>query len=253
MWHAVAARLAQAFTVVCPDLRGYGGSHKPAATPDHGPYAKRAMALELVQLMESLGYPRFQVGSHDRGARVAHRMALDHPERVERVAILDIVPTLEHFERTDMSFALGYYHWFWFAQPHPFPEALIDAAPEVWWRAHVFRGADPGFFRAEALEDYLAAARDPNAICGMCEDYRAAATIDLVHDRASRSEGRKIACPVLILWGERGMIGRWYDPPALWRAYSEGEVTGGPLPAGHYIAEEDPEGVTNAFRGFFRA
>ena len=131
MWHAVAPALAQRFSVVCPDLRGYGGSLKPDATADHAPYAKRAMAQDFVEVMRHLGHERFMVASHDRGARVAHRLALDHPERVQRLAVLDIVPTIEHFERADMQFALGYYHWFWFAQPHPFPETLISAAPEA--------------------------------------------------------------------------------------------------------------------------
>ena len=252
MWHAVAPRLAKRFSVVCPDLRGYGGSHKPPATTDHAPYAKTEMARDMAELMSALGHERFAVGSHDRGARVAHRLALDHPDRVTRLAVLDIVPTLEHFERTDMAFALGYYHWFWFAQPHPFPESLISAAPETWWRAHTSREPKPpGFFAPEALADYLAAARDPAAIVGMCEDYRAAATIDLVHDRASRAEGRRVRCPMLVLWGEKGRIGGWYDPLAIWRSYCEAEVAGGPVASGHYLAEEAPEQVVAAFAGFF--
>ncbi len=252
MWHKVAPVLARRFTVICPDLRGYGGSHKPPATSDHEPYAKAAMAQDLAELMTRLGHERFRVGSHDRGARVAHRLALDHPDRVERLAVLDIVPTLEHFERTDMSFALGYYHWFWFAQAHPFPESLIDAAPETWWHAHVSREPKPpGFFAPEALADYLAAARDPDAIRGMCEDYRAAATIDLDHDRASRAGGRKVLCPLLVLWGEKGRIGQWYDPLAIWRGYAAATVSGGPVPSGHYLAEEAPDEVVAAFEAFF--
>ncbi|MDB5557500.1 MAG: alpha/beta hydrolase fold protein [Enterovirga sp.] len=254
MWHAVAPALARRFTVVCPDLRGYGGSFKPPATPGHAPYAKTEMARDMVELMSALGHERFQVGSHDRGARVAHRLALDHPDRVDRLAVLDIVPTLEHFERADMSFALGYYHWFWFAQPHPFPESLINAAPETWWRAHTSREPKgPGFFAPEALADYLAAARDPAAIVGMCEDYRAAATIDLKHDRASRAAGQKVRCPLLVLWGGAGRIGTWYEPLDLWGRYCAGEVTGGPVPSGHYLAEEAPEAVLQRFDGFFRA
>ncbi|WP_375459616.1 alpha/beta fold hydrolase [uncultured Enterovirga sp.] len=252
MWHAVAPALARRFTVICPDLRGYGGSHKPPATPDHAAYAKRAMAADLAELMTRLGHERFRVGSHDRGARVAHRLALDHPDRVERLAVLDIVPTLEHFERTDMSFAMGYYHWFWFAQPHPFPENLIDAAPEIWWHAHTSREPKPpGFFVPDALADYLAAARDPAAIRGMCEDYRAAATIDLVHDRTSRAEGTRIRCPLLVLWGEKGRIGGWYDPLVIWREYAWADVSGGPVPSGHYLAEEAPAAVLSAFDSFF--
>jgi haloacetate dehalogenase len=253
MWHRVAPALARRFTVVCPDLRGYAGSFKPGATPDHAPYAKREMARDMDELMTALGHEAFQVGSHDRGSRVAHRLALDHPERVERLAVLDIVPTIEHFERTDMSFALGYYHWFWFAQPHPFPENLINAAPEIWWHAQTSREPKPpGFFAPEALEDYLAAARDPEAIVGMCEDYRAAATIDLVHDRASREAGVKIRCPLLVLWGQKGRIGTWYEPLKLWREYASGEVTGESVPSGHYLPEETPDEVLAAFEAFFR-
>jgi haloacetate dehalogenase len=254
MWHKVAPVLARRFTIVCPDLRGYGGSFKPQATPDHAPYAKAEMARDLAELMTALGHERFQVGSHDRGARVAHRLALDNPDRVERLAVLDIVPTIEHFERTDMSFALGYYHWFWFAQPHPFPETLINAAPETWWHAHTSREPKPpGFFAPEALADYLAAARDPDAIRGMCEDYRAAATIDLVHDRASREAGDKIRCPLLVLWGEKGKIGTWYEPLELWGRYCSAEVSGRSVRSGHYLPEEAPDEVLAAFESFFVA
>ena len=252
MWHAVAPALAERFTVVCPDLRGYGGSHKPGATPDHAPYAKTRMAQDMAELMTGLGHERFQVAAHDRGARVAHRLALDNPERVERLAVMDIVPTLEHFERTDMSFALGYYHWFWFAQAHPFPEVLINAAPEAWFRAHTGRGATPEFFHPDALADYLAAARDPAAITGMCEDYRAAATLDLAHDRASRAAGQRVRCPMLALWGGKGLVNGWYDPLALWREYCDAEVSGGPVDAGHYVAEEAPDAVLAALDGFLK-
>ncbi len=252
MWHLVAPALADRFTVVCPDLRGYGRSFKPPATADHAPYAKTAMAADMAAVMTQLGHTRFMVGSHDRGARVAHRLALDFPDRVERLAVLDIIPTVEHFERANMDFALGYYHWFWFAQPHPFPENLISAAPDVWFEAHTSRSKRPeGLFHPDALADYLAGARNPDNIRGMCEDYRAAVTIDLEHDRASRAEGRKIACPLLVLWGERGTIGQWYDPLAIWRSYSAGPVTGAPMPAGHYIAEEAPKETVAWFGRFF--
>ncbi len=252
MWHAVAPELAKRFSVVCPDLRGYGGSLKPPATPNHAPYAKTAMARDVVEAMEHLGHTRFLIGSHDRGARVAHRLALGFPDRVEKLAILDIVPTIEHFERADMGFALGYYHWFWFAQPHPFPEVVINAAPEAWFHAHTSRGPKPsGFFHPEALADYLAAARNPEMIRGMCEDYRAAATIDLEHDRASRSAGAKIQCPLLVLWGAKGKIGKWYDALAIWRQYCAAEVIGGPVDSGHYLAEEAPGEVLERFGAFF--
>ena len=253
MWHLVAPVLARHYHVICPDLRGYGGSFKPPASPDHAAYSKRSMARDMVQLMDHFGFGEFQVASHDRGARVAHRLALDYPARVTRLAVLDIVPTIEHFERTDMSFALGYYHWFWFAQPHPFPETLINAAPDAWFIAHTSREPKPpSFFHPEALADYLAAARDPAMITGMCEDYRAAATIDLEHDKASRAESRKIVCPLLVLWGAKGRIGGWYDALAIWRSYCSGTVTGGPVDSGHYLAEESPEQVLAEFARFFR-
>lgn len=252
MWHRVAPRLAQRYTLVLPDLRGYGGSFKPPCTTDHAPYAKRAMAQDMVELMQRLGYERFFVGSHDRGARVAHRMALDHPERVRKLAVLDIIPTLEHFERADMAFGLGYYHWFWFAQPHPFPENVISAAPDAWFRAHTSREPKPpDFFHPEALADYLEAVHNPEMIRGMCEDYRAAAGIDLQHDRASRAEGRKIRCPLLVLWGAKGKIEAWYNALAVWRAYCGGEISGGALPTGHYLAEEAPEALAERLETFF--
>jgi len=251
MWHEVAPVLAHRFTVVCPDLRGYGGSLKPPATADHAPYAKREMARDMVELMAHLGFARFQVVAHDRGARVAHRLALDHPQAVHRLALLDIIPTIEHFERADMAFGLGYYHWFWFAQPHPFPETLIDKAPEDWFFAHTARepkGRD--FFAPDALADYLEHVRDPEMIRGMCEDYRAATTIDLDHDRASRGAGQKIGCPLLVLWGGKGKIGVWYDPLAIWRQYSAAGVSGHSVPSGHYLAEEAPAAVLAALDEF---
>lgn len=251
MWHRVAPELARHFTVICPDLRGYGQSFKPEATPDHAPYAKREMAQDMVELMQELGFGRFDVVAHDRGARVAHRLALDHPERVSRLALLDIIPTIEHFERADMAFGMGYYHWFWLAQPHPFPENVIDAAPVDWFRAHTSREPkDDGFFHPQALSDYLAAVGDPDMIRGMCEDYRAAATIDLEHDRESRDKGLKITCPLLVLWGAKGKIGDWYDPMSIWRNYASGKVTGHAVPSGHYLAEEAPEDVLQALWPF---
>ena len=254
MWHKVAPALAREFSVVCPDLRGYGQSFKPPATAGHGPAAKREMARDMVELMAHYGHERFFLAGHDRGARVAHRLALDHPGRVRKLAVLDIIPTLEHFERADMAFGLGYYHWFWLAQPHPFPETLISAAPEAWWRAHTSREPKPAdFFAAEALADYLEAARSPDMIRGMCEDYRAAASIDLEHDRASRSAGQKIQCPLLVLWGAKAKIEAWYDALEIWRRYCAGPVSGGPLPSGHYLAEEAPEAVISKLREFLAA
>ena len=252
MWHKVAPRLAEKYAVYCPDLRGYGGSFKPPATPDHAPYAKKEMAKDMVALMAHFGHEKFLVAAHDRGARVAHRLAIDHPERVLKLAVLDIIPTLEHFERADMKMALGYYHWFWFAQPHPFPEVIINAAPEAWFTAHTSREPKPpGFFNADALADYLACARNPEMIRGMCEDYRAAATIDLEHDRASRAAGAKVRCPMLVLWGKKAKIEAWYDAPAIWRQYCANEVKGASVNSGHYLAEEAPQEVLEHLEEFF--
>lgn len=252
MWHAVAPALATRFTVVCADLRGYGGSFKPGPSSDHAPYAKVEMARDMVEVMRHFGHETFRLGAHDRGARVAHRLAIDNPTRVTKLAVLDIVPTIEHFERADMAFGLGYYHWFWFAQPHPFPENVISAAPDAWFQAHTSREPKPpGFFHPEALADYLAYARTTEMITGMCEDYRAAATIDLVHDRESRAAGRKVECPMLVMWGAKGKIGQWYDPLAIWRSYCTADVAGGPIDTGHYLAEERPQDVIEAFTRFF--
>ncbi len=253
MWHLVAPTLARHFTVICPDLRGYGGSFKPEASPDHAAYAKRVMAQDMVELMLHLGHERFLLAGHDRGGRVAHRLAIDYPERVRKLAVLDIIPTLEHFERADMRFAMGYYHWFWFAQPHPFPESVITAAPKAWFAAHTSREPKPpDFFHPQALADYLEAVHDPDMIRGMCEDYRAATTIDLEHDRESRAAGRKVQCPLLVLWGTRGKIEEWYDAPAIWRAYCDSQVTGAKVQSGHYLPEEAPQEVLQHFESFFR-
>lgn len=253
MWHAVAPRLAENFSVICPDLRGYGGSFKPGATAGHAAYAKREMARDMVQVMAHFGHEKFFVAGHDRGGRVSHRLAIDFPEKVLKLAVLDIVPTIEHFERTDMDFAMGYYHWFWLAQPHPTPEALINRAPEEWFRAHTTRppqGAD--FFHPDAMADYLEAVCDPDMVRGMCEDYRAAATIDLEHDRACREAGRKIVCDLMVLWGEKGKIGKWYAPLDIWRDYCTSGLGGGSVASGHYLAEEVPQDVLSRFLAFFR-
>jgi haloacetate dehalogenase len=244
MWHRLAPELARRFTVVAPDIRGYGFSSSPPAAPGHAAYAKREMAKDLVALMAGLGFERFRVASHDRGARVAHRLALDHPERVERLCTMDIIPTLEHFERADMAFAMGYYHWFWLAQPHDRPERMILRDVEDWFDIHTSREPkDLGFFHPEARADYLAALREPGTVVAICEDYRAAATIDLEHDRASRGAGEKVRCPLLALWGAKGSVQKWYDALAIWRNYASGEVTGGAVNSGHYLPEEAPEEV----------
>ena len=241
MWHKVAPVLARRFAVICPDIRGYGFSSSPPPTPDSHHYAKREMAKDLVALMKHFGFPRFGVVSHDRGARVAHRLAIDHPDAVERLCVMDIVPTIEHFERTEMAFALGYYHWFFLAQPYDKPERMILRDVEDWFDSHTTREPkDKGFFHPEARADYVAALREPGTVVSICEDYRAAAGIDLVHDRESRSAGRRIRGPLLVLWGAKGKIGQWYQPIELWRRYADGLVTGGPVASGLYLAEEAP-------------
>ena len=251
MWHRVAPALARRFTVVAPDIRGYGFSSSPPAAPGHAAYAKREMAKDLVALMEGLGFDRFRVVSHDRGARVAHRLALDHPGRVERLCTMDIIPTLEHFERADMAFAMGYYHWFWLAQPHDKPERMILRDVEDWFDIQTGREPkDRGFFHPEARADYLAALREPGTVVSICEDYRAAATIDLEHDRASRAEGEKIRCPLLALWGAKGLVHKWYDVPAVWRGYAAAEVTGAAVTSGHYLPEEAPDEVLGHLERF---
>ncbi|MFC7736309.1 alpha/beta fold hydrolase [Roseomonas sp. GCM10028921] len=253
MWHRVAPTLARRFTVILPDLRGYGFSGKPGISQGSEAFSKRAMAADMAALMKGLGYARYGVVSHDRGARVAHRLALDHAERVDRLCVMDIIPTLAHFERTDTAFALGYYHWFLLAQPHPLPERLIRRDVEDWFRLHTAREPkDDGFFHPEARADYIAALHQDGTVESICEDYRAAAGIDLEHDRASRRAGERLRCPLLVLWGAKGKIGKWYEPLTLWRDYADGTIAGGPVNSGHYLAEEAPEEVLAALEGFLR-
>ena len=245
MWHRVAPLLAGTFTVVAADLRGYGDSSKPPSAPDHEPYSKRAMARDQVALMRRLGFERFGVAGHDRGGRVAYRMALDHPERVARLAVLDILPTWEHFRRADMAFALGYWHWFFLAQPHDLPERLIGADPD--W--YCLRGRRH-LFAPEALAEYLRCFRDPATRHAICEDYRAGATFDFALDAADREAGCRVACPVLALWAGRNELDRWYDVLAVWRDWA-GDVRGRALDCGHYLPEEAPEETAAELRAFF--
>jgi len=246
IWHRVAPRLARDFTVVAADLRGYGDSSKPPTTTDHAPYSKRAMAEDQIAVMRQLGFDRFGVAGHDRGGRCAYRMALDHPECVGKLAVLDIVPTGEAFRRANMAFGLGYWHWFFLAQPDPLPERMIGANPDNFY----FRGPRD-LFDSEALADYLRCVRNPETIHAMCEDYRAGATIDFALDEADRGN-RRIACPVLALWGRRGQLEAWYDVLAIWRDWA-GDVRGRALDCGHYLAEEAPEEVAAELADFFAA
>lgn len=249
MWHRVAPALSQRFTVVATDLTGYGMSSKPPSTADHAPYSKRAMARTQVEVMRSLGHERFLVAGHDRGGRVAYRMALDFPEQVLKLAVLDIVPTLDAFERGGKAFGLGYYHWFFLAQPAPLPERLIGADPDWFWRWHTARGPNE-VFAPEALEDYLACFRNPETVRAICEDYRAAAGIDCEIDAADKQAGRRIACPVLALWGAHAKLEAWYDTLAIWREWAS-DVRGRALSCGHYLAEELPEETAAELMAFF--
>ena len=239
MWHLIAPRLTASFTVVATDLRGYGDSSKPEGREEHAGYSKRAMAADQVEVMQTLGFGSFAVVGHDRGGRVAHRMALDHPQSVTRLAVLDIVPTRHVFETADKELAMAYYHWFFLSQPYDLPERLIGADPDYYLRKKL-GGWGTGFdsFASEAYAEYERCFRDPRTIHASCEDYRAAATIDLEHDAADRD--RKVGCPLLALWGEQGVVERLYDVLEVWRGYAS-DVRGRALPCGHYLAEERPE------------
>ncbi len=239
MWHRVAPALAADYTVIAPDLRGYGRSSKPPTAPDHAPYSKRAMAVDMTALMDHFGFMRFLVCGHDRGARVAHRLALDHAERVAAMALLDIAPTREMYRDADAAFAKAYWWWFYLVQPAPLPEEMIGADPRNFWLRKCGSGSaglEP--FAEDALDDYITAFSDPATIHATCEDYRAAASIDIGHDDAD--SGRKIECPLLVLWGRDGVIERCFDALALWRERAA-DVSGQSLPGGHYLAEEIPE------------
>ena len=243
IWHQVARRLAESFTVVAADLRGYGDSFKPPSAPDHAPHSKRAMARDQVRTMELLGFDSFHLVGHDRGGRVAHRLALDHPHRVRTVAVLDIAPTLHMYRRTDLAFARAYYHWFFLIQPEPMPERLIGAEAELYLRWTLGRGA-AGLkpFADDALAEYIRCFRDPRAIHATCEDYRASAGIDLLHDEADL--GKKVAAPLLVLWGKKGVVEACFDALAAWRERAD-SVTGRALDCGHYLPEEEPEAVAD--------
>lgn len=249
IWHKVAPRFAGGFHVIAADLRGYGDSSKPPGGPDHAAYSKRAMAQDQVEVMEALGYRRFFVAGHDRGGRVAHRMALDHPDRVLSAAVLDIVPTHRLFADTHRAFATAYYHWFFLIQPYDLPETLIANSVEYYltrvfarW-SHSADGITP-----EAAAEYLRCFRDPAAIHASCEDYRAAASIDFEHDEADLD--RRIECPLLVLWGRRGAMHRLYDVLDTWRERAA-DVRGEPFDCGHYLPEEAPGETERALRQFF--
>ena len=240
-WHKVAPVLAERFTVIATDLRGYGDSGKPPSTADHLPYSKRVMAQDQVAVMRSLGHERFAVVGHDRGGRVAHRMALDHPAAVERLAVLDIAPTATMYARTDKEFATRYFWWFFLIQPFDLPERLIAADPEYFLRRHIEgQSRTPGAVEEAVFQDYLRCYLDPAMRHAVCEDYRAAATIDLEHDAADA--GRRVAAPLLALWGAKGVVGQLYDVLATWREKAR-DVSGRALDCGHALQEEAPEAL----------
>jgi haloacetate dehalogenase len=250
-WHAVAPLLAAAgHTVVCPDLRGYGRSSKPPTTEDHAPYSKRALAGDVLELMGRLGHERFAVVGHDRGSYVAFRLAMDHPDAVTHLAVLDCIPIVEHLERCDDRFAAAWWHWFFFAQPDK-PERAITADPEAWYGALA-----PG--RAETMgeenhADYLAAIRDPATVRAMLEDYRAGLGVDRAAEEADRAAGRRVGCPTLVLWSARDDLAELHgDPRVIWRDWTTDLRGGGPIDSGHHMAEEAPAELAAALGGFLR-
>jgi haloacetate dehalogenase len=252
MWHSVAPELARSFTVVVTDLRGYGDSSKPEGGPGHAGYSKRAMAQDQIEVMASLGFERFVVLGHDRGARVGHRMALDAPDKVIKLAVLDIVPTYQVFEAIDKKMATAYYHWFFLIQPYDLPERLIGGDP-IYYLHRMLGGLGTGLdiMSPQALAEYERCFRNPDVIHATCEDYRAAASIDLVHDEADRGRN-KVECPVLVLWGAKGYLDRAYDVLEVWKDYAR-EVRGRALPCGHFLVEECPEETTTELLAFLQS
>jgi haloacetate dehalogenase len=248
MWHKIAPRLAEEFTVIATDLRGYGDTSKPSGEPDHQNYSKRVMAQDQREVMAKLGYEEFYLVGHDRGARVAHRLTLDYPDCVKKLAVLDIVPTATLYAKTDREFATAYYHWFFLIQPHPLPETLISHQSDYFLR-HCLQSWSKDFsaFTEDALAEYLRCFRDPATLHATCEDYRAAATIDLLDD-ASDSH-KKIECPVLALWGAQGLLERKYDVLEAWRERAV-NVQGKAIECGHFLAEEAPDETYLGLRSF---
>jgi len=248
-WHRIAPELAEQFTVVAIDLRGYGDSSKPEDGTNHAGYSKREMARDGVEVMERLGFERFAVVGHDRGGRVAHRMALDHPDRVSCLVVIDIVPTLKLYSTVTKPFASAYFHWFFLIQPAPLPETLLGSNAEFFLRA-VFGGLIPQVIASEVFTHYLRCFSDPATLHAMCEDYRAAASIDLEHDQDDIT--RKIGCPLLALWGERGAMHPLYDVLATWRERAS-DVRGRALPGGHWLPEELPQDLLAELMAFLGA
>ena len=239
-WHKLADRLAQHYTLVMPDLRGYGDSSKPQGLPDHGNYSKRVMAQDMVEVMRALGHTAFSLCAHDRGARVAHRLALDHPDAVKKLMLIDIAPTRTMYQQTNKAFATAYFHWFFLIQPYPFPETLLgNNAPFFLQCALDLASGGAKFIDPEAMAEYMRCFCNPDAIHAACEDYRASAGIDLEHDRDH--DVKKIACPTHVVWGATGVIGKMFDPIVNWQEKCERPVSGAALPAGHFLPEQVPD------------
>lgn len=252
IWHRVAQPLSEHFTLVMPDLRGYGASSKPKSSSDHACYSKRAMAQDQVDLMHGLGWDHFGLVGHDRGARVSHRLAKDHAQRVSRLMLLDISPTLTMYESTSQAFATSYWHWFFLIQREPVPETLIGANPEFWIKQHMgSRYAGLDIFAPEVWQEYLNGVKDPSCVHAMCEDYRASASIDLEHDRADLSSGLKLELALHLHWGSKGVIERCFSPIEDWRSCSNAKVTGSAFDCGHYIPEEVPGELVRSMLAFF--
>ncbi|MEO8119924.1 MAG: alpha/beta hydrolase [Rhodoferax sp.] len=254
MWHRVAQQLQRDFYLVMPDLRGYGDSSKAPGLADHSNYSKRAMAQDMVELMDALGVATFLVCGHDRGGRVAHRLALDHAHRVQRLCVIDIAPTLDMYQATDFEFARAYYHWFHLIQPAPLPETMISGNALAYLHAKLggWGSAGLGYIEPAALAEYERCFTNQATVHSMCEDYRASAGIDLEHDRISRAQGDKVACDLLLLWGARGVVQRLFQPLALWQAQCAGRVSGMAMAAGHFIPEELPVETAAALKAFFQ-
>lgn len=248
IWRDIASKLAEQFTVVATDLRGYGNSDKPFGTDDHATYSKRVMAQDQVNVMQQLGHKKFFVAGHDRGGRVALRLALDHPEKVQKLAVLDIAPTADMYAGTTQAFASIYYHWFFLIQPYDLPERLIGAESEYYVRTKLRPLLSNCDVPEDVLNHYINAFCKPDAIHAMCEDYRASATIDLEHD--AKDANIKVSCPVLAIWGEQGIIGKLFDPIALWSHKADDLITKA-FSCGHYIPEEQPQETLDAFLEFF--
>jgi haloacetate dehalogenase len=253
IWHKIAPKLTSKYRVIALDLRGYGGSSKPAGDTEHKTYSKSAMAQDVATVMARLNHERFYVCGHDRGGRVTHQLCINYPERIIKAMVLDIAPTLAMFQQTDQLFATSYWHWFFLIQPAPFPEQAINANPELWAsKFFALPGVKPEVFHPDAMKAYVDLFRDYKGCHAMCEDYRAGASIDCEEQKADMEAGRKIRCPLKVLWGEKGLVERKFDALGEWRKVCEGEVVGEAIESGHYIPEEKPEELLEHMREWFQ-